>query len=262
MCYDIKAKLESQLQYAKRFGDEAAIEELEKQLEPFWEGDKHVVSGFAHPTLLIHRMEHPSVPQFAQWGLIPFWAKDQELARKLSNSGINARGETIFEKPMFRKAARYGRAITFIDGFYEHHHVAGKKVPFYIQRKDMKPLCLALICDSWTNPASEQETPGFAIVTTEGNSMLEKIHNNPKLSGPRMPVILENNRIEDWLQPVESKADQGLVESVIRPLDEGILKAHPVHPIRGKAALGNVPEATDPVEVEELSDEVRELISD
>lgn len=260
MCYDIKAKLESQLHYAKRFGDEAAIRELEKQLEPFWGDDKHVVSGFAHPTLLIHRMDHPKVPQFAQWGLIPFWAKDPELAKKLSNSGINARGETIFEKPMFKKAAGYGRAISFIDGFYEHHHVKGKKVPFFIRRKDNHPLCLALISDSWTNPSTDLITPGFAVVTTSGNRMLSKIHNNPKLSGPRMPVILDNDGIKKWLQPRESKADQDWIESAMQPLKDGILQAHPVHPIRGRAALGNVPEASEPVEVPELSDEVKQLI--
>jgi putative SOS response-associated peptidase YedK len=254
MCYDIKAKLESQLEYAKRFGDEEAIKKLQEQLAPYWDGDHHVVSGFAHPTVLVYHQQHPSVPQFVQWGLRPFWAKTGELAKKLSNSGINARSETMFDKPMFRKAASYGRALLWVDGFFEHHHTAKRKIPFFIQRADRKPMCIAAICDVWKDPQTEQLHPTFSIVTTKGNELLSKIHNNPKLDEPRMPVVLDEHQIEDYLMPVNGQYDKKYVRELCLPFPSEELEAHPVHPIRGKIALGNVPEATDPVEYDELKE--------
>ena len=106
MCYDIKASLEAQLKRAKRSNDLAAIMEIEQKLIPYTDLPVHHKSGFAHPKLLIYTKESPNVPIIAHWGLIPHWVKDADLKNKIWNSTINARGETLAEKPSFRDAYR------------------------------------------------------------------------------------------------------------------------------------------------------------
>ncbi|WP_179346555.1 SOS response-associated peptidase [Winogradskyella ursingii] len=252
MCYDIKASYEAQLNRAKRKGDLIAVEEIMEQLIPFTDLPLHHVSGFSHPELLIYTDDSPEFPIVATWGLVPQWVKDEEQMKKFWNNTLNARGETIFEKPSFRQSAKSNRCIIYIDGFYEHHHFNKKTYPFFIQRKDEKPIALAGLWSEWENPETKGKMNTFSIVTTEGNSLMDKIHNNPKIKGPRMPLILLDQLEDQWLNPVEDDLDKKKIQELIRSYPEDELKAHTVSKLRGKEYIGNKKEISDKVEYAEL----------
>lgn len=252
MCYDIKASLEAQLSKARRNNDHQAIEEIIEKLAPLTDLPIHHASGFSHPEMLIYTDRDPNFPEVATWGLVPHWVRDQEQLKKLWNNTLNARGETIFEKPSFRDAAKNNRCIVYVDGFYEHHHFEGKTFPFFIQQKNKEPLALAGLWSEWGNPDSHGTMNTFTIVTTEGNELLSKIHNNPKLKGPRMPFILSKDQEANWLINIENESDAKTIESLIQSYPSEKLEAHTVRRLRGSAYLGNVAEISEPFEYAEL----------
>lgn len=107
MCYNIEIHLENTLKRARHYGDEDWIQKIEEALKPF-------------------------MPTVAKWGLIPNWVKDLDTANKIRNKTINARGESIFEKPSFKNSARTKRCLIYVNGFYEHHYFNEKTYPYYI----------------------------------------------------------------------------------------------------------------------------------
>tara|TARA_R110002110_G_scaffold131569_1_gene312459 strand:- start:923 stop:1687 length:765 start_codon:yes stop_codon:yes gene_type:complete len=252
MCYDIKASYEAQLKRAKRRGDLTAVEEILEKLIPFTDLPIHHASGFSHPELLIYTGESPEFPYVATWGLVPPWVKDEEQQKKFWNSTLNARGETIFEKPSFRQAAKTHRCIIYIDGFYEHHHFNKKIYPFFIQRKDENPIALAGLWSEWINPETNGRMNTFTIVTVEANSMMTKIHNNPKIKDPRMPLILPEELEDQWLMSIDDDLDKQQIQDLIQSYPEDKLKAHTVSKLRGKEYAGNVKTISDLVVYEDL----------
>lgn len=252
MCYDIKASLEAQLSKAKRRGDKHAMEEIRRKLIPYTDLPIHHASGFSHPKLLIYPDRSPDFPEIATWGLVPHWVKDKEQMKKYWNNTLNARGETIFEKPSFRDSAKNNRCLIYVDGFYEHHHYKGKTYPFFIHHKTEKPLALAGLWNEWVDKESGEVLNTFTIVTTEGNNMMGKIHNNPKLKGPRMPLILPEEMEEKWLVEIKDELDIKSVQAVIESYPENELEAYTVHRLRGKEYLGNVEETAEEFHYEEL----------
>ena len=254
MCYDIQAQYETQLKRALRDGDIHAIDEIRVKLERLTDHPIHHTSGFKHPKILIYTNEHPYIPLVSQWGLIPHWVKDQKQQYSIWNKTLNARGETIFEKPSFRDAAKKKRCIIYVDGFYEHHHFKGKTYPYYIYRKDGKPLALAGLWSEWTNKETGEILNTFAIVTTVANTMMQKIHNNPKASeGPRMPVILPEKLEDKWLEEVEKELVKDAMQDLIKPFPDEKLNAHTVDRLRGKEYKGNVEGIAKEVLYPELS---------
>jgi len=252
MCYDIKAGLNAQLKRARRYGDEKAVKQIEQELIPFTDLPIHHASGFQHPKLLIYTDEQPERPTVAIWGLVPFWVKDSVQQKKLWNNTLNARGETIFEKPSFRTSARNNRCIIYIDGFYEHHHYNKATFPFYIFRKDGGPLALAGLWSEWVDKDSGEILKTFSIVTTVGNPLLEKIHNNPRIKGPRMPLILPDELEDKWLNPVNDELDIKAIQELIQSYPAEELDYYTVGRLRGKEYAGNIPEINSPVTYEEL----------
>jgi putative SOS response-associated peptidase YedK len=122
-----------------------------------------------------------------KWGLVPSWAKDPKIGYKM----INARVETVTEKPSFRKAFDNRRCIIPADGFYEWQKSQQYKIPYYIYRESEKPLGLAGLWEKWkTDDGPPLYT--FTIITTEANESLSSIHS-------RMPVILSEEKREAWL---------------------------------------------------------------
>lgn len=122
-----------------------------------------------------------------RWGLIPSWAKDASIA----SHTINARCETVAEKPSFRHAIKYNRCIIPISGFFEWTHSGGKKTPHYIYLSDGSPMGLAGIWEHWRSPEGE-ELETFSILTTSANSLIQPLHD-------RMPVILQPSDYDLWL---------------------------------------------------------------
>ena len=122
-----------------------------------------------------------------RWGFIPSWVKEVKPGKPL----INARGETVLEKPSFRNAMRRRRCLVPADGYYEWSGPEGRKVPFYVQRKDKGLLALAGLWEHWMGPdGSELETA--TLMTISPNAELSVIHD-------RMPVIIAQEDYETWL---------------------------------------------------------------
>ena len=247
MCFDIKFVIASQLKREKRLHDlkpgDVELPDLEK---------KHTdvrnlfhASAFTHPKILIYTNHEPYKATSSTWGLIPNWVKDNKQRLQLWNKTLNARGETIFEKPSFRYAAKHNRCLIYLDGFYEHHHFKGKTYPFFIHRKDNKPLPIAGLWSEWTDKETSEIVNSFTIVTTKGNRLMTRIHNNPKLMEPRMPVILPDELEDIWLKPIQNEEDTKEIKNLIQPFPDKDLSAHTVQKLRGKDAFGNVPEASD-----------------
>ena len=149
-----------------------------------------------------------------KWGLVPVWSKDLSFGSHL----INARSETVAEKPAFRHAIKYRRCIIPVSGFFEWSHSAGKKQPYYIQLADQTPMFLAGLWESWkATDGSVIET--FAILTTAANKLVEPIHD-------RMPVILHPDVFNLWLSINMHDPDQ--LHQLYQPFPAVEMTAHKV----------------------------------
>jgi putative SOS response-associated peptidase YedK len=153
---------------------------------------------------------------FFLWGLIPSWSKDPSIANKL----INARGETIAEKPSFRGGFKYKRCLILADGFYEWKTQPGTKTktPYFIHMKDRKPFAFAGLWDEWQSPDGNALRT-CTIITTEPNDLMKPLHN-------RMPVILDPGDYAEWLDPAP-RAPESLLP-LIKPFPSGGMSAYPV----------------------------------
>jgi len=241
MCYDIKVLHETALKRARRKNDPELMSIIEKELESFKKAGFYHVSGYSHPKIPVYTSDNQYFPKLKNWGLIPFWAKDEQTAVSIKNKTLNARFETIFEKPSFRASAKNKRCIVFVDGFYEHHHFKGKTYPYFIQSEKPEPICLAGIWDEWANPETGEIYQGFSIVTTKANKLMEKIHNNSKLPEARMPLMLSIEEEEKWLN---LDLDKDKIQKIRFDGSANNLKAHTIQRLRGKSSLGNVPEVS------------------
>ena len=121
------------------------------------------------------------------WGLIPSWAKDPSIGHKT----INARSETVAEKPMFRSAFKKHRCLVIADGFYEWEKTEKKKVPFYIRLRTGRPFGFGGLYSHWTSHEGKTVCT-CTIITTTANELIESIHD-------RMPVIIPKDREDLWL---------------------------------------------------------------
>ena len=130
---------------------------------------------------------------FFVWGLIPLWAKDPKIGSRM----INARGETLAEKPSFRTAYRRRRCLVLADGFFEWVRRPGKgaKIPHYIRLESGEPFAFAGLWENWQSPDGS-EIKSCTIITTEPNDLVRRLHD-------RMPVILPSEAFGDWLDPAE-----------------------------------------------------------
>jgi len=138
------------------------------------------------------REEQPGRRQVAllHWGLIPSWARD----RSVGNRMINARAETLSERPAFRAAFRRRRCVVLADGWYEWQVVASGKQPWFIHSRDGAPLGLAGLWETWRDPAGGEPVESCTIVTTDAVGPLAEIHH-------RMPAVLPAAGLEAWLDP-------------------------------------------------------------
>jgi len=166
-----------------------------------------------------------------RWGLVPSWAKEL----KIGASMINARAETIAEKPSFRVAFRQRRCIVPLSGFIEWQRDGTRKRPFAIYREDRAILSVAGLWDRWADTDGD-EVQTFAVITTEANGFMAPIHG-------RMPVILEPGDEDAWLS-----ADTGpeALHALLVPCAEGRLAAHEVSSLIN-SPRNNAPELLEPV---------------
>lgn len=190
------------------------------------------VNGFdhrMHPVMLTGRKDGKRHLAEMMWGFIPNWVRNMEEAARMWNGykdetgkfkpgiiTLNAIGEEMLSKPMYKDAALNRRCVVFVDGFYEWHHYypLGKrgerlktavKYPHHIRLKNNPQpfIMMAGIWNAWrhtdvdtsTGEVTEQVTPTFSIVTTAANELMAKIHNSKK----RMPCILTKEQAEEWI---------------------------------------------------------------
>ena len=149
-----------------------------------------------------------------RWGLVPFWAKDPAIGNRM----INARSETVAEKPAYRASWRKRRCLVLADGFYEWQATGGPKQPFFFHRQDGYPFAMAGLWDRWEKGESGL-LESFTILTTTPDEVVAPIHK-------RMPVILEPRDLQQWLDP--SFAELAWLASMMAPSAPSMLEAYPV----------------------------------
>jgi len=149
-----------------------------------------------------------------RWGLIPFWAKDPSIGARM----INARSETVAEKPAFRQAIRRRRCLIPASGFYEWSRQGGDKQPYYIQLSGSRPFAFAGLWEHWS-PSEGGPVESCTILTTTPNALVAELHD-------RMPVILPPDRYDEWLSAAELAEDR--LASLLGPYPAEEMTAHPV----------------------------------
>jgi len=159
--------------------------------------------------------ESPRTLSAAQWGLIPSWSKDAGIGSKM----INARAETLDEKPSYRTLLKKKRCLVLADGFYEwQKHQDGSKTPMRITLADGSPFALAGLWDVWKTPEGEW-LKTCTIITTSPNALMESIHN-------RMPAVLTRDAEAEWLN--KANDDAGYLKSLLAPYPAEQMKAYAV----------------------------------
>jgi putative SOS response-associated peptidase YedK len=152
--------------------------------------------------------------EWMRWGLVPSWAKDPAIGNKM----INARSETLMEKPSFRNAFQRRRCLILADGFYEWKRGEGKNpsAPYYFHLVDQKPFAFAGLWEFWRSPEGE-DLRTCTIITCAANSLVASVHD-------RMPVIFTRDTADQWLAaaPVEK------LHPLLAPLDSTRMSAYPV----------------------------------
>jgi putative SOS response-associated peptidase YedK len=162
------------------------------------------------------------------------WAKDPEIGNRL----INARGETLAEKPSFRGSYRHKRCLILADGFYEWKSFGGRKTktPYYIHMQDRKPFAMAGLWDHWESPDGSS-IKSCTIITTTPNELMGAIHD-------RMPVILHPRDYAKWLNPAPQTPEN--LQPLIKPFPADAMTAYPVSTLVNKAT-NDSPEMVVPV---------------
>lgn len=168
-----------------------------------------------------------------KWGLVPSWAKDPSIGNKM----INARSETVAEKPSFRRAFDRRRCIIPADGFYEWRKDGKRKIPMRFRLRDGRPFAFAGLWEAWRPPGGEGETLfTCTILTTAANELVQPVHD-------RMPVILTQEALDLWL---DREVPGDGVASLLRPYPAREMEAYEVSP-RVNSVANDDPELIEPL---------------
>jgi putative SOS response-associated peptidase YedK len=187
------------------------------------------------PVPIVRMMEGKRRFALVRWGFIPSWVKDPRTFSLL----INARGESLGDKPAFRAAMRYRRCLFPADGFYDWRRAGERVTPYYVRLKAGGPMALAGLWENWMGPHGE-EMETAVIVTTRANRLLAPIH-------PRMPVIVPPEAFDLWLD--SARVDAATAAALIAPAPEDMLEMHEVSPAVNSAA-NDTPDLIAPMTAE------------
>lgn len=219
--------------------------EVEKVVAPELPADYNVAPTkrvYAVLDRLVDEAEQRQL-RVVQWGLVPSWAKDPSIGNRM----INARAESLGEKPAFRRAFAKRRCLLPADGYYEWYRPESasgpaRKQPFFIHSADETSLALAGLYEIWRDPAvaDDDDPEAFrwtvTVVTTDANADTARIHD-------RMPVIVGRDDWRTWLDPAASAAD---VQALLHPAPLGLLVAYPVSTLVNRPG-NNGPELLEPL---------------
>lgn len=199
-------------------------------------------SAFSFPDHPLICSDMPGVIQKGVWGLIPPWATKGKDRSSIRIKTLNARSETLFDRPSFRNAIMNNRCLIPVTGFFEYRDVNGKKYPYHIRMKDSRIFSLAGIFED----VEDEGLRTFSIVTTEANDLMARIHNTKK----RMPLILNRESEGEWIDGGKSK---DRLERLMIPYEGLDLVAYPVtSKLSMKGEVTNVPEILDEEDYPEL----------
>lgn len=134
-----------------------------------------------------------------RWGLVPFWARDPSIGNRM----INARAETVAEKPAFRAAYRHRRSIVLADGFYEWHREGSVKTPYYISAADGQPFAFAALWETWQSKETGESIQSTALITAGADEFMASLHH-------RMPVVLVPDTADRWLDGADDAIEYAL----------------------------------------------------
>lgn len=171
-----------------RFSLFESIETLKEEFQFEYNGDYEPRYNIAPGQDILTIVQNGRIREGVQmrWGLIPFWADDEKIGYRM----INARAETVTEKPSFKSAIKKRRCLIPVDGFYEWKKEDGKKQPYRFEMKNKKTFALAGIWENWSK--NGKNITSCTILTTTPNDVTESIHD-------RMPVILTEEKYDIWL---------------------------------------------------------------
>lgn len=208
---------------AARYGRNLSVVEIAEKIIAEQDDTEQLVDQSFH----INAFTHPLCPivtsnpdlQYYRWGLIPSWVKTEDQAKEIENMTINAKAETIFEKPSFRNPILFRRCIVPSTGFFEWRHEGRNKIPYYILLKEQEIFSIAGIYEAWNNCG--KIVYSFSIITTEANELMSFIHNTKK----RMPVILPQEKEMEWLNPNLTKED---IRHLLIPFDTDAMDAYTI----------------------------------
>jgi putative SOS response-associated peptidase YedK len=191
----------------------AIVQTFALEEAPDWEVSYNIAPTQAVPAIL-QSADSKRLFKRLRWGLIPSWSKETSIGARL----INARAETVAEKPAFRSALRHRRCLIVADGFYEWQQKNGSKQPFYIHLKNQALFAFAGLWERWQGQGDDA-IESCTILTTEPNSLMQTLHD-------RMPVILHPEDYNTWLNPdIQQLQD---LQPLLRPYPTEELSAYPV----------------------------------
>jgi putative SOS response-associated peptidase YedK len=176
----------------------------------------------SQPIAIVRMSEGKRQFALVRWGLLPPWVKDPRTFSLL----LNARGESVNDKPAFRNAMKRRRCLIPADGFYEWKRDGGRSQPYFVRAKSGEPLAFAGLWECWIGPNGE-ELETATIVTTRANRTLSEIHE-------RMPVIIPPEAFDLWLNG--DAADAETAAALIAPAPDDLLVAYPVSPAVNRTA--------------------------
>ena len=189
-------------------------DDIEHLLVQFSPGPRYNIA----PTQQVATVLNEARPRLAatRWGLLPRWAKDMGMGARM----INARSETVHEKPSFKEPLARQRCLVLTDGFYEWKKEAGstRKTPYHISMRTRRPFAFAGLWDTWANPDGGQLRT-CTIITTDPNPLMADLHN-------RMPVILNAATWSEWLAPAPLSPER--LHDLFLPYPAEGMEAYPV----------------------------------
>jgi putative SOS response-associated peptidase YedK len=221
-----------------RFVGYRKLEEL-KEFFPIDRSACEVVANFnvapSQEVLVVFNHQGENWLDKFHWGLVPFWAKDPDIGNRM----INARSETVSEKPAFRNAFKRSRCLIIADGFYEWKGTKGQKQPMFITVPDKKPMAFAGLWETWKR--QDQENAPYrscTIITVEACEAVRDIHH-------RMPAILKPDLYQQWLDP--QNQDVGRLKDI---LQKGLITDLVSYPVSKQvnSTRNNDPSCIEPVD--------------
>lgn len=198
---------------AARYGRKSDIVEIYQDILD----EQYHVNAFNFPKYPI--ITQSDEVQVFNWGLIPFWTKNEKSADEIKRMTLNARADTIFEKPSFREPIMKKRCIVPSTGYFEWRHEGTKKIPYFIYLKDEPIFSMAGIYDRWLDKETGEERDTFSIITTGTNPLTDYIHNTKH----RMPAILSKEDEERWLDTSLSRTE---IEALLKPYEADKMDAY------------------------------------